>query len=74
MEQFLIDAFKSLGPAALPVGLLWWGRKEMREDLLALRAKNDALQQQIIDLTKESIKADLTNTLVLEKIADKVGV
>lgn len=73
MESLLADALKGLGAAAAPVLILWWRGKEMREDLVALRAENAALKERLLKLLADSIRADLTNTLVLEKIADKVG-
>ena len=77
MEQLFVEALKALGASAVPVIILWWRGKEMREDykeqLGALRAENAELKRQLLDLLKDSIKSDLTNSIVLEKIADKVG-
>ena len=77
MEQLFVEALKMLGPSALPVVILWWRGKEMREDyreqIAALRAENAEFRKQLLDLMKDSIKSEFATSVVLEKIADKVG-
>jgi hypothetical protein len=72
MDQ-MIEMLKGFGAASPLLAFLWFDRKEKREDIASLRAENARMQGEVMTMLKESIKADITNTLVLEKIADKVG-
>ena len=65
-----------LGPYGLAAPLIvfmYLSRRECREDLKEERDAHKATRAELTQIAKDSIKSELTTTLILEKIADKVG-
>ena len=73
MEQ-VYDMLKGFGAASPLLLFLWLDRKEKRDDIVALRTEIAQLNNEVRVMLRDAIKADITSTLVLEKIADKVGI